>query len=373
MNPHILYSRFSAPTGRALAAALGYTSSREPVDPKKISHLIRWGCTLHSDLDLVCEKLGIPVFNKSVQTREIVNRHHMLNHLRGIGGRSHSLMIHAQYNGGPEDTGWVARHRFGRWGTDIIDLAGGIPTLSNAAWDGYFLVETWLADYEVRVHIIDGTSVSFQIKCRKDDNGDPIFGLQPAEERGKFVIRNDRNNWHLFPLSTGRARELGINKAPMRELAKNTMRGLGLNFGCVDFLVRVPGGHWNPATIPQEFKIIEVNTSPGLDGQTLDAYVSGLRQLVESNEVVTPEDERSAAAPDVTNAVPVVNGNNQAHFTFYEEGPPPPRDRPGPPPPLRVRAQGTRPAVFRTTAERTTARGLDDALLRYLANNPIRR
>jgi hypothetical protein len=285
MKPFILYSKVSHVTGKALCEALGWDGGMKMSKIEDYTHLIRWGTTLNSDLDTTMRLKHRPVYNKAKTINNMVNRQHMLALISGaVGSRCIGQHPHVQ-NQIVDPGNWVLRHRFGRWGKDIIlPEKLDCTNINTAALDGYFMMRRWPADYEVRIHIMNDTSISFQVKGQKDKNGDPFFTLDPQPG---FKIRNDRNGWHLYPLSNELARQLGIDKSSIRTTAKQVLGTTGLSFGCVDFMVRVPAGPWREF----DFRCIEVNTAPGLANSTLEAYVEGFKSLVNTTPMVGDEDE----------------------------------------------------------------------------------
>lgn len=298
MRPFILYSKMSHVTGQALCDALGWEGGTKLSKLDDITHLIRWGTTLNADLDAAMKAKHRPVYNRAVNINAMVNRHHMMQSITSIIG-NRCIGFHAAIPPTitqPEE--WVLRHRFGRWGKDIVLPETVQGRFNPGAWDGYFMTRRWLADFEVRVHVMNDSSIFFQIKGRRGPDNEPVIEIDP-NNINKFIIRNDRNGWHLWPLSNEDAKALGINKDAIRKLSKSLTTACGLSFGCVDFLVRVPKGPW--ATF--DYRCIEINTAPGLANSTLDAYVQGFKSLVntvpisgdEEPDFDGPEDEDADA------------------------------------------------------------------------------
>ena len=278
MIPFILYSKVSSVTGKALCQALGWDGGTK-APAKKPSVLFRWGCSYAPDLDLDVQDAGGIVFNPADSVAQTVNRRDMLFTIRDCVPHEHTLRV-GRNPQIPSPLGYISRHMYGRWGNDIVDISSGHQPTD---YEGRFVVERWPGDFEVRVHLIDGKSVAMQVKLRKDEEGNPIFARTPGDTGAlnNLMIRNEDTGWHLYPLSTEQADELGIDKRALRDVAKSCMRGFGLDYGCVDFLVRVPGSPMNN-TNQQTFRVLELNSSPGLRGSTLDAYVRGLDALVSS-------------------------------------------------------------------------------------------
>jgi len=276
MRAFIKYSKPSCVSGRALRTALEIDGGIHfPKDVSKYDTLIRWGSSGDSYMDEEFQR----VINTAKNVVQSANRQHMFQRLaRHIPGGQllwHSRVPYSHDN----STLTMLRHRFGRYGKDI-ELLGR----SDERWDeiranyetnGMFSVQFWPADYEVRVHIVDGNSVSMQVKARRNADGTPTHELIEAN---KLTIRNDANGWGLWPLSNSLAALLGIHKPSIREQAKQVIRLFNLQFGVVDFLVRTPAGKYN--NLQHETKILEINTAPGVDGQTLERYISSIRTLL---------------------------------------------------------------------------------------------
>ena len=138
----------------------------------------------------------------------------------------------------------------------------GIVILHNIAeWDGYdhskakmYVLYIPKKD-EYRVHVMNGEVIDVQRKA-----------LQHGWENPTWEIRN-RANGFIF------ARE-GIE--PDEDVllqAISAVRVCGLHFGAVDVI-------WN--AYRKKAYVLEVNTAPGLEGQTVDAYIKGLSEMEEA-------------------------------------------------------------------------------------------
>lgn len=114
---------------------------------------------------------------------------------------------------------------------------------------------------EYRVHVIFGKPVAIQQKVLRstDDAGSPIdpktvdFRVRTASNG--FVFQ--RHNLHT----------------PQDVIAQAllAMESSGLDFGAVDII-------WNEAA--QQAYVLEINTAPGLEGQTIDDYIVGLKEVI---------------------------------------------------------------------------------------------
>lgn len=106
---------------------------------------------------------------------------------------------------------------------------------------------------EYRVHICLGEVIDIQQKKKRN-------GVEDAN----FQIRSHANGW-VF------ARD-GINPDDsIREHAIAAVTALGLDFGAVDII-------WN-AHQGQAY-VLEVNTAPGLEGSTINAYANKIKELL---------------------------------------------------------------------------------------------
>lgn len=142
----------------------------------------------------------------------------------------------------------------------------GVPTLdvSNTPKEGYIgrsanhqggrdLVTNTGRDYytkkldftrEVRIHIYKGRSIHSGLKV-------PIAGAHPW-------IRSYDTGWRI---NYSHSKDIAQSR---RELAKQAIAALDLDFGAVDIGV-IKG---------DKAVVLEVNTAPGIEGETLTAYVN---------------------------------------------------------------------------------------------------
>lgn len=97
---------------------------------------------------------------------------------------------------------------------------------------------------EFRVHVVDGFVIDTQQKIR-DPERDPVTWKVRSHENGFIFARDNlvQNDWR-------------------DDLAVNAVRALGLDFGAVDIVEDKKG----------VFYVLEVNTAPGLEGQTIQSY-----------------------------------------------------------------------------------------------------
>lgn len=282
----LLYRKSTSATGRALATELGIPAGRDPRKAPRCTKLIRWGNSTNRGLD---EGASF-VLNNSMNISDLSNRHHMFRNMqrRGVPGTlSVNFNPTWEYNGS-----WLLRDRYSFQGNDVVRPSN--PAQFNAIMeDGrdLFAVEHWHGDYEVRVHIFQGRSILMQVKARSAETiaDDRIEDETPAPG---VLIRNRSNGWNLYPLTTGVARDVGIDRRILRNAAKDAASRMGIDFCAVDFLVR-PGPNLR-------YRILELNSAPGLSGQSLNRYTTAMTTWLRTVVDETEEDDEpvdSAAGP----------------------------------------------------------------------------
>ena len=148
----------------------------------------------------------------------------------------------------------AAEGRIGR----SFNHQGGKDLLYGTGRD--FYAEKFTLDHEVRIHIFNGLSIRAGVKVKR-----PGFP-EPHE-----WIRSYNAGWKIDY-------SLGSKiKQDRRELAKNAVKALGLDFGAVDIGVTPRG---KPV-------VLEVNLAPGLDeGGSVNAYVQHLIQVHNGGELL---------------------------------------------------------------------------------------
>lgn len=104
---------------------------------------------------------------------------------------------------------------------------------------------------EYRIHVFKGEVIDVQQKKRR---------LDVPDEEVNYQIRNHANGW-VF------ARDGVVPPTSVTDAAIAAVASLGLDFGAVDI------GYNIHREAPA---VYEVNTAPGLEGSTLDAYYSAL-------------------------------------------------------------------------------------------------
>lgn len=110
---------------------------------------------------------------------------------------------------------------------------------------------------EYRVHVMGGKVIDVQKKAAKKDYPTKMINWQIRNHDNGFIFKRE-----------------GINPHPqVQEVSVNAINIVGLDFGAVDVI-------WN-SYLDQAF-VLEINTAPGLEGQTVKNYIKGLTEMFEA-------------------------------------------------------------------------------------------
>lgn len=160
---------------------------------------------------------------------------------------------------------WVARKVLrGHSGEGIELIMGGTQYgLGESVWPTAPLYTVWptaplYTKYikkrnEYRVHVLWDRVIDVQEKR-----------VREGSEGNNFQIRSHANGW-VF------CRDSITESATRDQLAVDAVRALGLDFGAVDIIYN---------SYIDTYFVLEVNTAPGLEGQTLDNYVEAFRSVL---------------------------------------------------------------------------------------------
>lgn len=108
---------------------------------------------------------------------------------------------------------------------------------------------------EYRVHVFNGEVIHVSRKARRKDVPD---------ENVNWKIRNHNNGFIFQHENFELPDECNVQ-------ALLAVKDLGLDFGAVDII-------WNDKQ--QKAYVLEVNTAPGIEGKTLDAYVNAFKKVM---------------------------------------------------------------------------------------------
>lgn len=147
----------------------------------------------------------------------------------------------------------VVRHKLSGHsgeGIEIVDKGEGPGGLTAAPLYTKYIKK----DQEYRIHVFAGEIIFQQRKARS---------RVVPDEQVNWKIRNHGNGF-VFANRDVRAPENVL------DVCRRAVAALGLDFGACDVLTTKQG----------EAYVLEVNTSPGLEGSTLDAYVGALKKYL---------------------------------------------------------------------------------------------
>lgn len=115
---------------------------------------------------------------------------------------------------------------------------------------------------EYRVHVLNGEAIAVSRKRRLTSESLEERGV---ESRGTF-IRNTANGYIY-------SRETLEDTERLHSVPIQAVNALGLDFGAVDIISHIIS-HGD-----DRVDVLEINTAPGIEGETLDAYVNGFRRM----------------------------------------------------------------------------------------------
>jgi hypothetical protein len=189
------------------------------------------------------------------------------------------------------------------------------PMLEQAMNDGCAYVQQVISTQdEYRVHVFDGNVIYLVKKVPQEnpknawiatvrekvlaraaggggrnevqlDDTTLAFALDylgDAHEKPNMIIKSNTRGWKFSRIRNAE------NNRELREVAVNAINALGLQFGAVDMAIDTAGNVF----------VIEVNSAPGLERRTLDAWVNAFQGKfteLEMGRQQVPADNRVAA------------------------------------------------------------------------------
>jgi len=253
MATYILPYKTGSRSSRVLAGALGVRRIRRNGSTLKCSKtttVVNWGsCDEPVDLSYA----GL-VLNHPRNVRDSVNKRKAFEILYELGVRSVPFTTDrstAQEKWVGEGCTVVARtHLRASGGKGIIIVSEG--ELPKAPLYTRYIPKK----DEYRVHVVGGKVVDVQRKMRKKDVPDNEVNWKVRNVAGGFVFGREGvdPSWDILDQSI------------------RAVEALGLQFGAVDVLWNEAGGR---------AYVLEVNTAPGLEGSSIDVYVSAINEYLD--------------------------------------------------------------------------------------------
>lgn len=226
-----------------LAKQPGFRRARKGGLIKPHDIVVNWG----SSQPLRLRKQGKRVVNVPERVKRAANKLDTFLDLNGVSAVEWTEDKAVAQSWSDNDCVVIARTKLtGHSGQGIIVIEKKQPVPDAPLYTKYvFKVK------EFRVHVSNGTVVDTQQKIR-DPNREPVTWKVRSHWNGFIFARNN-----LEP------------NADRDALAIAATGALGLEFGAVDIIEDKEG----------KFYVLEVNTAPGLEGQTVQSYADTFRAL----------------------------------------------------------------------------------------------
>ncbi len=237
-------------SAKALAQALGIKRLKREGKPIILDgSLINWGCSRNSiDRTIVCEYfINDPLFVGTAS-----------NKLQAFKSLQLGVGIPSFTESKEEAFKWLAEGLFkkvvcrtilnGHSGAGIV-----IASSPDELVDAPLYVEYVFKKHEYRVHVTQKKAFFVQQKKKRD-------GVEDAN----FQIRNHQNGFIYAH------KDVDVPDF-VKKMACDAIINLGLDFGAVDIIYNEKNNRW---------VVLEVNTAPGLSGETLNRYVDMIKELV---------------------------------------------------------------------------------------------
>lgn len=157
-------------------------------------------------------------------------------------------------------------------GNDLLNM-------NHEQADMWVLKESLTAEY--RIHSFAGKSIRAGQKVVRD-------GFRPVTEQEWHPNAGLAHPWIRSFDGGWRINYDGFASTPaMRGLASRAVKALGLTFGAVDLGLRSDG----------DLIVLEVNTAPGIEGNSIPAYVKAITKWIENPKAQPQEEEAAPDAP----------------------------------------------------------------------------
>lgn len=309
MAKYIWYSGATDITGKALAEALNLTGTKtRPRNLRRNDILIGWGTKINEDVNLPCNVLNHPNYirhnRNKLRSLEIMAEDQDLvsNISKFCTANNVENLIQRQEMKFP----LVGRTNFHQGGKGFW-LCLNKGHVNAAIMDGaqYFQEYINIVD-EYRLHVVFGKviyavkkvehpSEDSWIKQRKEKihdyaqknnvelNEDTLdYALRRLFKEVVLpdrIVRSNRRGWKFSSV------RLNAVSQPLKNAAIKSVETLSLDFGAVDCAVSEEGTPY----------IIEVNSGPGLQGTSLEKYITAFNTKID--ELENPEPVRQAPRP----------------------------------------------------------------------------
>lgn len=235
---------------KALASYAGFKRCRTNKFFKAGDKLVNWGCSDWGGLN----PMGIPAILNTAKAIKAASNKLLAFQLMEDKVKcvpwTDDLTVAKQWSA--EGSTIVARQKLtGHSGDGIIIIEKGEPVHMAPLYTKYIF-----KDKEFRVHVVAGNVVDTQRKIK-----------DPNQEVKTWKVRSHQNGF-IF------ARNNISSSLDRDTLATSAVAALGLDFGAVDIVEDKHGC----------FFVLEVNTAPGLEGQTIESYAKAFGAIANANQ-----------------------------------------------------------------------------------------
>lgn len=309
---HLRFSGATDVTGKALAERLGLDSGK--TKPRNADVAIGWGCKTKDDVSFPADT---KVLNHPNAIRDNRNKQHTLNVLVENRNTKSSIAKHVDADDvigalaavrGRNNISLpiIGRTRMHQGGKGFWLCVNESQVRAAIAEGAHYFQEFIDIKQEYRLHVfcgvviyaqkkVENASVEGWVAQRKekikafaekkdaDINEDTMdFVLRRLVKEAVLPDRIVRSNMRGWKFSS--VRPDNINEA-LKNAAIASVAAVGLDFGAVDCALGQDDAAW----------IIEINSGPGLQGSSLDAYVSAFEAKIA--ELVRPVEVEAAPEP----------------------------------------------------------------------------
>ncbi|MEA3471200.1 MAG: hypothetical protein U9R24_05760, partial [Thermodesulfobacteriota bacterium] len=302
-NVYIHYSGATDITGKKLQAALDITGgAKKPTAAKKF--VIGWGCKTK---DAVQFPADVTVLNHPNAIRNNRNKFKTLEALRGhninVANYVKAERVIAELERGDNNVvlPLVGRTNFHQGGKGFWLCITQVQ-VQRAIREGaqYFQNYMDIKD-EYRLHVFQGKVICAQKKVRRnnmeeayvaqhkekvqaiaaknevaldDDTVDYVLGrLAKGSPFADMIVRSNTRGWKFSQ------QNIGNLNAGLKRLAADAIEAVDLQFGAVDCCTLENG----------DFAIIEINSGPGLQATSFDAYVKEMKAWIDKERAPAPK------------------------------------------------------------------------------------
>lgn len=288
---YFMYSGATDITGKNLVKELNASGGTKKPARKKL--IIGWGAKTKEPISLG----STPVMNHPDKIRLNRNKLKSLKTMKekkvAVANFVEASKVNAAIQAGTINLPVVGRKKFHQGGKGFWTCLTKTH-VKNAIDEGAEYFQNFIdVESEYRLHVFKGNLI-YAVKKVKRSNMEQAFKSQQSEKiksiadkkkkkldpdtmdfvLGRMAKQNTHANMIIKSNDKGwkfsRIKNENVKKDLLKQAAK-AIESLGLDFGAVDCCMDSDGKAW----------IIEVNTGPGLEGSSLEAYVEAFKKAID--------------------------------------------------------------------------------------------